>query len=35
MILETPKDSPEADPGNLKIVRGLVGMKTLSKEGSV
>lgn len=25
MILETPKDTPEADPRNLKIIRGLAG----------
>jgi deoxyribonuclease-4 len=32
MILETPKDTPEADPRNLKTVRGLVGKTALSEE---
>jgi hypothetical protein len=32
MILETPKDTPEADPRNLKTIRGLVSKTTISKE---
>jgi deoxyribonuclease-4 len=29
MILETPKDTPEADPRNLKIIRRLAGVSTV------